>query len=114
METNTVYVSHADHYQERARDTFQVEHVHWIASPPGKSELQARVRHGPALIDCTLELADEGTGEVHMQEADPGIAPGQSAVFYDGEECLGCGTISAINFEHPTNDIELCVLDAES
>ena len=39
-------------------------------------------------------MIDEGIGKVKLEKLDQGIAPGQFAVFYDGDVCLGGGVIS--------------------
>ena len=90
---NRVYVSHSDHYLHHAREQFTVGDVNWIAGEPQRPDLQTRVRHGPRLADCRLRSLDGGRWEVTLTGADQGIASGQSAVFYDGEYCLGGGVI---------------------
>ena len=43
---------------------------------------------------CTLRVDEDGAaGSVVIDSHDQGLAAGQFAVFYDGEECLGCGVI---------------------
>ncbi len=91
--SNTVYVAHAPQRSAQARHVFEVSDVHWINDPPEAAKLLLRVRHGPNLTGCTLRTLDSDRLEVTMNEPDPGIAPGQSAVFYDNEVCLGAGTI---------------------
>jgi len=93
VSANRVYVSHSDHYLEHARRQFAVSSVNWIAGEPQRLDLQAKVRHGPRLADCRVGRLGEGCWEVTLAEADQGIASGQSAVFYDGEFCLGGGVI---------------------
>jgi tRNA (5-methylaminomethyl-2-thiouridylate)-methyltransferase len=93
LEKNIVYVAHSEHYLEHARDSFTVANLHWINEPPKKTDLQAKVRHGPRLEPCTVQLLEDGRCEVTLKNKDQGIAPGQSAVFYDGEYCLGTGVI---------------------
>jgi tRNA (5-methylaminomethyl-2-thiouridylate)-methyltransferase len=90
---NIVYVSHRDREAQRRRRTFAVENVHWIAGVPPGSDLQVKLRHGPALADCRIEPGPGGRIDVRLAEPDPGIAPGQHAVFYDDQICLGEGTI---------------------
>ena len=90
---NRVYVSHSDHYLDHARRQFTVGPVNWIAGGPERLQLQAKVRHGPRLTTCELRSAGGDRWEVTLTEADHGIAPGQSAVFYDGEFCVGGGVI---------------------
>jgi tRNA-specific 2-thiouridylase len=90
---NRVYVSHSEHYLDHARRQFTVNSVNWIAGEPQRLHLQTKVRHGPRLAESELRSLDGGRWEVRLTEADQGIASGQSAVFYDGEYCLGGGVI---------------------
>jgi len=75
-----------------ARDGYDVEKLHWISEPPSKRELQVRVRHGRALFDAEVDVA-EHRAHVRLDRKEPGIAPGQFTVFYDGDVCLGGATI---------------------
>lgn len=112
LEKNIVYVAHSEHYLDLARQEFTVSDLHWInadrsgvgqAPPPvpfgcpaqtNKTfQLKTKVRHSPHLEPCHLERLPNGRFKVTLAEKDQGIAPGQSAVFYDGEYCLGSGVI---------------------
>ncbi len=91
-DANVVYVSHGS--VRRPRTTFSVSRLHWIGREPAPgAPLLVRIRHAPVLASCTLSPGVPGSLDVTMDPADPGIAAGQFAVFYDGEECLGCGAI---------------------
>ncbi len=91
---NIVLVSHRRRRAERALSRFRVSSPHWISGVPERRDLLVKIRHGPRLVGCRIESGGNAGLEVQMAEADPGVAPGQSAVFYDGEICLGGGEIS--------------------
>ena len=92
-ESNTIYVSHKTNQEERARDRFVVSEPNWISGPPDKAEFQVKLRHGPQLTPCRIENLSGRKLAVKMCATDPGIATGQTAVFYDREFCLGGGVI---------------------
>lgn len=94
IETNTLRVCHADALPDHARARFRVEDLHWISAPPSVNALSVRVRHGPAISPCQFDPLDPASAMLTLAEPDPGIAAGQSAVLYDGDECLGAGTIA--------------------
>jgi len=92
---NVVWAVHADDLAERARSTFCVPKPHWVAAPPIRTDLAVRIRHGERLDSCTVTPQTDGGLRVDFADAtDPGIAPGQFAALYDGEECLGGGVIA--------------------
>ena len=109
VEDDTVWVTHGDRLAEAAPDRFTVPAPHWITRAPRlhdvteeeaqsaaeSSRLRVKVRHGPASLGCRVEESPEGGLLVHLESADPGLAPGQFAVFYDGERCLGGGAMEA-------------------
>ncbi len=93
VEKNEILVTHKRELEVESRSTFAVEELHWIAAPPKQQDLEVKLRHGPNLLPCQL-TTDGGEGEVELSRPDSGIAPGQFAVFYHQETCLGSGVIS--------------------
>ncbi|MGK2848527.1 MAG: tRNA 2-thiouridine(34) synthase MnmA [Minisyncoccota bacterium] len=93
-ETNEVFISHGDHHQLLARDMFRVSGVNWITgSAPKLANVCVKLRHGAKTYPCQITFLDNALLEVKLSAKDIGIAVGQFAVFYDGEYCLGGGTI---------------------
>jgi len=98
VERNVVLVSAANDAGARARDRFRIRELHWTWRPPGTSagepvSVHVKLRHGPALIPAVIEAEGPDTLLVRMDAADRGVAPGQFAVLYQGEICLGGGKI---------------------
>ena len=88
-------VAHADRVAAHQRASFEIEAVHWLSGPPTPgAALHARLRHGPTLVPCALADAARGRLAVTLAAPDQGVAPGQVAVFYEGERCLGSGIIT--------------------
>jgi tRNA (5-methylaminomethyl-2-thiouridylate)-methyltransferase len=93
-EKNTVSISNAWRGAEGARDTFEVESMNWIAGTPSrKRTFDVKIRHGEMRIPCRLRSLSSGAWRVKLDRKEAGIAPGQFAVLYDGEECVGGGVI---------------------
>ena len=91
---NIVYISKNYYSDDKSRDTFCVSDFNWILQhSPEKRDLEIKLRHGEVLYKATLDLLGQKEGIVKIEGNDQGIAPGQFAVFYDGDICLGCAVI---------------------
>ncbi len=80
---------------EASRDAFEVAEASWIAGPaPGEvCEVRVKVRHRHEGERGTVRARPDGGAEVLLARPVRGVAPGQAAVFYDGDEVLGGGRI---------------------
>jgi tRNA-specific 2-thiouridylase len=93
VKQNIVYVSREDQ-SSREHYEFSAGKLNWISgSKPEKDELAVKIRHGAKKFKCRIHFDDNHKINVKMTMPDSGIAPGQFAVFYDKEVCLGGGVI---------------------
>lgn len=70
----------------------RVNELHWLAPKPQEDQVvQVRLRHGPALHEARVAWVSEDTLTLHLTNPHTTPAPGQSAVLYDGQVCLGGG-----------------------
>lgn len=89
-------------------DWLRAEAVHWIArQPPGRHfECTARLRHRQRDVPCRLLFEESGHVRASFASAQRAVTPGQYAVFYRGDECLGGGVIAATGRGYPDNSRE--------
>jgi tRNA-specific 2-thiouridylase len=73
-----------------------VEQVNWVSgiAPQGAAEAEVQIRHRQGAVPCRLQAAFSGSVEVEFERPIEAVAPGQSAVFYDGDVVLGGGIIA--------------------
>ena len=110
--TNTVYVSRAYYAPGKCRNAFLAGSLNWLAPGPPSfhAPLSCKVRHGPRLYACAVELRDGGVLRVSLQGDDQGLAAGQVAVFYRAGLCLG----SAVILEALDTDSRVALLVGEA
>ncbi|NNL67262.1 MAG: tRNA 2-thiouridine(34) synthase MnmA, partial [Myxococcales bacterium] len=73
----------------------RLERVAWIAGAPPAGELRASVQVRYRHEGAAARIVPGGAGaQVHFDAPVRAVAPGQAAVFYDGDEVLGGGWIA--------------------
>ena len=75
----------------------------WVAGqPPPGGALAAKTRYRQQDAACTLHSAADGRFDLQFAAPQWAVTPGQSAVLYDGEVCLGGGVIASSNVPNGT------------
>jgi tRNA-specific 2-thiouridylase len=89
--TNAVYIGPGEMAMMKK---FTVEDINWLVDP-GSPRIRATVKVRSMMKDepAVLQLNDDNIVEVEFDEPQWAPAPGQSAVFYDGDIVLGGGVI---------------------
>jgi len=95
MKKNKVYVTTDLQDEKLWSREVRLTDMHWINQPPSKKDkLKIRLRHRAKLIDVKLLNKSSNFWTAQLDEDVRALTPGQSAVFYSGDECLGGGIVT--------------------
>ena len=97
LQTNTLWVVQGHDHPWLLSRSLSALDASWVAgiSPQASATLSAKTRYRQE--DATTQLHNENAAGFTLNFPDPqwAVTPGQSAVLYDGEVCLGGGVIEA-------------------
>ncbi|WP_278186185.1 tRNA 2-thiouridine(34) synthase MnmA [Bacillus timonensis] len=95
LKRNVLYVGQGFHHEKLYSDSIIADKVSWVSNleKPQEFECTAKFRYRQEDHKVTVRLLENDQVQVLFHQPIRAITPGQSAVFYQGEECLGGGTI---------------------
>jgi tRNA-specific 2-thiouridylase len=103
MARNTLYVVQGHDHPWLLAHTLRAEDAHWVAgAPPAEGlALGAKTRYRQSDAPCRLrtDARDAQAFELDFDAPQWAVTPGQSAVLYAGEVCLGGGVIASARAE---------------
>jgi len=98
MATNTLYVVQGHDHPWLLSHTLVAQDLSWVAGngpQVGAPGMAAKSRYRQADAPCEVTASDATSLSLHFDDAQWAVTPGQSAVLYQGEVCLGGGVIGA-------------------
>jgi tRNA-specific 2-thiouridylase len=95
MKKNEVYVTSNISDDKLWSNKIELTNSHWISDKPEKAKTyQIRTRHRAPLSNCNFVTISDSKATITLDDPLRALTPGQSAVIYDGEICLGGGIIT--------------------
>jgi tRNA-specific 2-thiouridylase len=96
MDSNTLWVVQGHDHPWLQSFQLRAQGASWTAGgPPAPRTVAAKTRYRQADSDCTVQGASSNGFSLQFEQAQWAVTPGQSAVLYDGEVCLGGGVIDS-------------------
>lgn len=95
---NILYICQGDQNDWLLSDGALISDVNWISSykPEQPLHCHAKFRYRQKDNPIVLTFIDENTVRLTFDQPVKAVTPGQAAVFYDGDICLGGGTIEKV------------------
>jgi len=96
MVENTLYVVQGHSHPWLLSSELHAGQSSWIAeAPPEEGEMSVKTRYRQNDVPCYFSLSGQTQFSAGFQQPQWAITPGQSAVFYQGDVCLGGGIIES-------------------
>lgn len=96
VENNTLYVVQGHDHPWLLSNELDADQISWVAGePPSRAQLSAKTRYRQPDVPCTFSASDTARFSLSFPSPQWAVTPGQSAVLYDGDVCLGGGIIHA-------------------
>ncbi len=103
MASNTLYVVQGHDHPWLLSLALRAADTSWVAGrAPSAGALAAKTRYRQQDARCAFEGSSAEAFDLRFADAQWAVTPGQSAVLYDGEVCLGGGVIAAASRETVT------------
>ena len=98
LKRNVLLVEQGFHNELLYSDSITAVNISFVSDRPKPEtfECTAKFRYRQPDNKVTVKLLEDGTAKVMFKEPIRAITPGQAVVFYDGDECLGGGTIDEV------------------
>ncbi len=98
MATNTLYVVQGHDHPWLLQHALVAEDLSWVAGTGpavGSEGVGAKTRYRQADAPCAVTASSPQQISLHFPQAQWAVTPGQSAVLYQGDVCLGGGVINS-------------------
>jgi tRNA-specific 2-thiouridylase len=98
MASNTLWIVQGHDHPWLLADELVADDASWIGgeAPAAGARLTAKTRYRQADAPCAVAAVDRGRFTLQFDAPQWAATPGQSAVLYDGEVCLGGGVIDRV------------------
>jgi len=95
LDSNRLVVAQGTDHPALYHSHCRISDLHWITQEVDEIPFacSARIRYRQKDTACVLKTVDGTSAEVEFEHPQRAITPGQALVFYQGEQCLGGGTI---------------------
>ncbi|MHA7964064.1 tRNA 2-thiouridine(34) synthase MnmA [Paenibacillus sp. CAU 1782] len=99
LEKNILYVVQGERHSSLYSQSLSASGLNWIVPRQDAKPLSCTAKFRYRQPDQEVEVIMEDDGTAHIVFANPqkAITPGQAVVLYNGEECLGGGTIDIVH-----------------
>lgn len=97
IKKNLLYVASGDDNDYLVSDSCTITNINFLSDiPKSGSSLKAKFRYRQLDQDVTIFYVDDNTMKITFTNPCKAVTPGQAAVLYDGDVCLGGGLIEHV------------------